>query len=274
MPTPRKNESKDDFIQRCMADDTMQQDYPDDDQRLAICHSQWDDEKASARSGYSIKAKKKTAEIWIYEDIGDGWMGGVSAKQFAKDVKAIGKVETIQVYMNSPGGVVFDGIAIYNTLKRNAARILMDIDGLAASIASLVVMAGDEIRMAKNAMMMIHDPWTVTGGTAAELREMADTMDKIKDQILGTYVDRTGSDEAMISDLMAAETWMSADEALEHGFADEITEAQKIAAHFDLSKFKNVPSDLSSKFKDAKIIYPENFKTPNRDTWERRLKIR
>ena len=197
---------------------------------------------------YKITAKGKKAEILIYEDIGDGWLGGISAKAFADDVKALGKLEEINVRINSPGGSVFDGVAMYNTLVRNQARIIVDIDGLAASIASIVAMAGDEVRMAENAMMMIHDPWIVTAGTAEELRDQADVMDKVRETLLTTYVSRSSADEATISDMMAAETWMTAADAEEVGLIDSVTAEVKMAAiaGFDLAKYKNVPEDFKA----------------------------
>jgi ATP-dependent Clp endopeptidase proteolytic subunit ClpP len=200
------------------------------------------------KKGFSIQAKgKKEVDIYIYEEIGAGWLGGISAKQFAGELKKAGDPEQINLRINSPGGSVFDGIAIYNELRRHKARVVVDIDGLAASIASVVAMAGDEIRMAENALLMIHDPWTVVGGSAAELRETADMMDKVKDSLVSTYGKQTGLEESEISDLMAAETWMSADEAMERGFISAVTEEVKLAACFGpdrLTNYKKVPPTL------------------------------
>ena len=197
------------------------------------------------RKGYQIKAKTSSAEILIYEEIGDGWMGGISAKQFAEDVKGLKNVSDINVRINSEGGSVFDGHAIYNTLKNHKARVTVDIDGLAASIASIIAMAGDEIRMAENAFMMIHDPWMVAAGTAGELRSQADVMDKVQEKLVNTYVKRTNGDAEQISAWMADETWMNAEEALERGFVDSITEETRMAAcvkHKD--RYKQVPENL------------------------------
>jgi ATP-dependent Clp protease protease subunit len=192
---------------------------------------------------FEIKAKgKDAAEVLIYEDIGEGWFGGVSAKGFADDLKALGDgIKTINVRINSAGGSVFDGVAIYNTLRKHGARIEVDIDGMALSIASVIAMAGDEIRMAENALFMIHDPWTMTWGNAGELREQADLLDKIKGTLVDTYVARSGRSAAEVSDWMAAETWMTAQEAQERGFVNSITGALKMAAKFDASRFKNPP---------------------------------
>lgn len=197
------------------------------------------------RKGYQIKAKSSSAEILIYEEIGDGWLGGISAKQFAEDVKGLKGVSDINVRINSEGGSVFDGNSIYNTLKNHKARITVDIDGLAASIASIIAMAGDEIRIAENGFMMIHDPWVVAAGTADELRNQADVMDKVQEKLVNTYVKRTNGDAEQISQWMKDETWMNAEEALERGFVDSIVEETRMAARVrNSNRYKHVPETL------------------------------
>lgn len=208
---------------------------------------------------YAIKAQNQSAEIWIYEEIGDYWGGGVSAKALAQDLKAMGPVQNILLHLNSPGGIVWDGIAIYNLLKQHQARVQVNIDGLAASIASVVAMAGDEINMADNAMMMIHDPWALTIGTAADMRAAAEQLDKIRDSILLAYLNqqkKTGpGQEERLSGMMAAETWFSAAEALDQGLITQVTGSLALAAHFDLSKFKyhKVPEIFSRTTKDNEL---------------------
>jgi len=188
----------------------------------------------------------KTGEIYLYDEIGQSFFGGgISAKQFADDLNALGKVDTLSIRMNSPGGDVFDGLAIYNTLKRHPANVIVDIDGMALSIASVIAMAGDTINMAGNAMMMIHDPWTVAAGTAEDFRAQADIMDKVKVNLAQTYASRTETDEDQIMDMMTEETWMTASEARAAGFADDVTEALDMAARFDLSRFKKAPQALA-----------------------------
>jgi ATP-dependent protease ClpP protease subunit len=188
--------------------------------------------------GFEIKAKGREAEVWIYEEIGEGWFGGLGAKRFADELKALGKLDQITVRLNSPGGDVFDGIAIYNVLKANPARVVVNIDGLAASIASIIAMAGDEINMAGNATMMIHRAWGITVGNSQDMVEMGETLAKLDGTLAGTYAKRTGMDWGEVSQMMAAETWMNSQEALDKGFVDSITEEMKLAAHFDLDKFK------------------------------------
>jgi len=201
--------------------------------------------------GFEIKAKGKEAEIWIYEEIGTGWFGGLSAKKFADDLKALGKLDKITLRLNSPGGDVFDGIAIYNILKQSPAQVTVYIDGLAASIASIIAMAGDEIYMAGNATMMIHRAWGITVGNSQDMAEMGETLAKLDGTLAGTYSKRTGIDWGEVSQMMAAETWMNADEALAKGFVDTITEEMKLAAHFDLDKFKYRHNPFTDQVEDT-----------------------
>jgi ATP-dependent Clp protease protease subunit len=207
---------------------------------------------------FFAKANGKRGEIYIYEAIGEGWYGGITAKSFSDSLKDLGKVDALDIYVNSPGGSVFDGIAIYNQIARFGGEKVIHIDGIAASIASVICMAGSEIRIADNGMMMIHDPWSVAFGTAEEMRKMADSLDKVRETILGTYVSRTEGDREKISDLMTAETWLSADEAVAQGFADKKTEAKTLkaeqAVNTMLAKFKNTPERLREQAGSAKSI--------------------
>ena len=133
-------------------------------------------------------AAKSEADILIYEEIGADWFGdGLTAKAFAEDLKALGNVDRINLFINSPGGSVFDGLAIYNQLIAHKAEVHVRIDGLAASIASVIAMAGDTIEMPENAILMIHDPFAVVMGNSEELRKMADTLEKIKAGLITAY---------------------------------------------------------------------------------------
>jgi len=198
---------------------------------------------------WNIRASsKESAEILIYEQIGAGFFeDGIGAKEFAKELKALGDIKTLTVRINSPGGSVFEGQAIYSQLKAHKAEKIVHIDGIAASIASVIAMAGDLIIMPKNATMMVHDPTGMTIGNADDMRKMAEALDTIKLGIIAAYRDKTGLSDEKISELMTDETWMSAADAVKNGFADEIDEPVKIAASFDLSifkNFKNVPATL------------------------------
>jgi ATP-dependent Clp protease protease subunit len=213
---------------------------------------------------FKIEAKAKKAEIWIYADIGETWWGdGITAKQFVDELKAAGDVDEILVHMNSAGGLVFDGVAIYSNLKKHPAAVTVEIDGLAASIASLIAMAGNTVTMAENAMMMIHQGMGLAIGTADDMRDYAAKLDKIDDMLVRTYVDNSDRTDEQIREMLAAETWMSAQEALEYGFIDAITEEQRMAAHFDLSRFKNVPKKLESAIYTVKPDYTHRNKYKN-----------
>lgn len=221
--------------------------------------------KSSTRKPYEMKAlKNDEAEIFLYDVIGDTWDGsGTTAKNFATDLKALGPVKTLNIRINSPGGSVFDGIAIHNVLRRHSARKIVTVDGIAASIASVIMMAGDEISVAANGSVMVHNPWSIAFGEAADFRKAADTLDKIRDSILSTYVDRTTTPEEQISAWMDAETWMSAEEAVDAGFADSIVEEVAIAAlaKHDLSTFRHVPEPLAKAAEMAKAEGGENDDT-------------
>jgi len=192
-------------------------------------------------------AAKKSAEMYIYDDIGDSWFGGLTAKQFKDELKDLGDVEKIALHINSYGGNVFDGVAIYNLLVNHKATVEVLIDGIAASIASVIAMAGNTIKMAENGMLMIHEAWGMAVGNADEMRRTADSLEKINETIRVTYAKRTGIDDGDLVDMMAAETWMTAQKAKEKGFIDDMQPALEMAAHYDAGKyrFKNVPDDLA-----------------------------
>jgi ATP-dependent Clp protease protease subunit len=194
-----------------------------------------------------------SADIFIYGDIVSyQWdETDTSAASFKKDLDALGDVDTINLYINSPGGNVFEGVAIHNMLKRHKAKINVHVDALAASIASVIAMAGDTIHMPKNAMLMIHNPWTFTWGNAAELRKVADDLDRIGNSVKQTYLQKAGDKliEEKLQAMLDAETWLSADEAFEHGLCDVVQEANQMAASISdelFVKYKNVPKQLKN----------------------------
>jgi len=200
----------------------------------------------------------KSAEVMIYDDIGEGWFGGISSKQFAEEIKKLGNVTDINVRINSQGGSVFDGVAIYNTLLNHPAKITVDIDSAALSIASVIAMAGDQINMASNALFMIHEPHGVFSGSSGDLRKNADLLDMVGDQIIETYNKNRGIEVETLRNWLEAETWFTASEALAAGFVDKITGEMSIAAHVDKTRFKNAPADLQNDRKVIKI--PDNAK--------------
>jgi ATP-dependent protease ClpP protease subunit len=193
------------------------------------------------KSWYEIRARSSGTEVLIYDEIG---AYGVTAKGFLADLSALPDGAPIDLRLNSPGGSVFDAVAIYNALKRHPGEITVWIDGIAASAASYIAMAGDELVMPENAFLMIHDPSGLVMGTAAEMREMADTMDKIAGSMIRGYAGRSGRAEEEIAALMAAETWFDAEAAIATGLATRMVEPVRIAASFDIASFRNAPPVL------------------------------
>lgn len=197
-----------------------------------------------ARSWFSIQAKsKKRGEIVIYDEIG---MFGITAENFRDELKALGNVDEIEMFINSPGGNVFMGFSIFNLLNRHRANIRVTIDGVAASIASYIAMAADVLVMPENSMMLIHDPFGMVIGTSKELREYAATLDNMKQSMVSAYASKSSLDRDEIEAMMSEETVMTAQEAFDKGFADVIEKPVQIAAHFDLSKFKNASKKLEA----------------------------
>lgn len=170
-----------------------------------------------------IKARgKNEAEIRIDGEIGENWFGdGLTSKSFGEQLAKLGDVQKVIVKMNSPGGAVHDGISIYNQLRNHGARIEVLVEGLAASIASIIAMSGDTIRMGTGAMMMIHSPWTFALGNADEMRQVADVLEKHEQALIDVYAKRSGEDREDIKKMLAAETWMTGPEAMDLGFCDE-----------------------------------------------------
>jgi ATP-dependent protease ClpP protease subunit len=212
-----------------------------------------------------VKAKAETAEILIHQEIGENWLGdGITSKRMAEDLSRLGDVKTIQVRINSPGGSVSDGVGIYNILRAHGARIEVVVEGLAASIASIIAMAGDSIHMGDGALMMIHSPWTLAMGSAEDMRETADVLDKFEDALIDIYAKRTGKDREELKQLLAAETWMSGDEAVAGGFATsygEDTSADATARAAAQAQFQTFstnfrrPTDLTPG-RIAAALYP------------------
>lgn len=199
------------------------------------------------RNAFFSRSKENKGEIYIYQEIGEGWYGGISADSFSKELKEIGQVDVLDIFINSPGGNVFDGIAIYNQLKRFNAKKVVHIDGLAASIASVLMLAGDEIRMAKNAQVMIHDPWGMCIGTAGDMIKSAEALSQVKETIVETYRARTRQSTDEIKMWMEAETWMLSGEAKSRGFVDFIEDEEadiNDMAFPMLKNFKNVPREI------------------------------
>jgi ATP-dependent Clp endopeptidase proteolytic subunit ClpP len=200
-----------------------------------------------SKTWFTCKLKDGAAEIALFDEIG---LWGISASDFHEDLKALGNVKDINLYIDSPGGEVMQGFNIYNMLTRHKAKIHVQIDGMAASIASVIAMAGDDIAMAENAMMMIHNPTGFVVGDSGDMRQIATVLDKMKNNIIRAYSKKTGKDDDEIAGLMDDETWMDAQEALDNGFADEISDAPVLtnrASDFNLSRFIHPPENAGTK---------------------------
>lgn len=182
------------------------------------------------------------------------WDDEVTPKQFREELDK--HTGNITVRINSPGGDVFAGVTIMNMLKDRAGGTTIIVDGLAASIASVIAMAGDKIIMNTGSMMMIHNAWTFAAGDSQELRKVADQLDKIGESIISVYADRTGLGDEELKELLDAETWMTADEAVEYGFADEAIEGKTRLSNM----VKNV-MNLSQDVQNAVLAPAMSLKT-------------
>lgn len=230
--------------------------------------------KAFIESGgkpfWSVKAADddpKIGELAIYGPVfsESWWDDEISPGKIREQLEALGDVSQIKVFVNSPGGDAFAGTTIHNILKRHSAEVVVYIDGLAASAASVIAMAGDRVIMPRNAMIMVHNPWTIALGDSKELRQVADTLDQVGETLVATYKAKTDMSRRKLLQLMEAETWMGAEMAVELGFADEIEEDKDKAASaslegqtlvmnglkVDLSWFRNPPQSLAQPARSA-----------------------
>ncbi|HID7802657.1 TPA: ClpP-like prohead protease/major capsid protein fusion protein [Proteus mirabilis] len=216
------------------------------------------------KNWFRMQAKEdQTADIYIYDEIG-GW--GISARRFTEDLISLGNLSHINLHIHSPGGEVFDGIAIYNQLKNHSATITVYIDGLAASMASVIAMVGDTVIMPKNAMMMIHKPWGVSWGDANDMREYADLLDKLENVLIPAYVAKTGKTTEEITAMLEQETWLDGDECVEHGFADKVIEPVKAMASLTskrIEEFSSMPSAIKNQITPKNTTKPTQQPQPN-----------
>lgn len=173
-----------------------------------------------------------TLELRLYDTIeGDGWFteSETSAKAIAKKLAEMPNAKEIKIYINSLGGSVMEGLGIYNQLKRHEAHKTVYIDGFACSIASVIAMAGDEVIMPKNSVMMIHNAWVVAVGNATQLRKTADDLDVINSASIQAYLDRAGDKitREKLTELLDAETYLTAEQCIEYGFADRFDDSEE-----------------------------------------------
>ncbi|MGX6466434.1 head maturation protease, ClpP-related [Leuconostoc falkenbergense] len=198
---------------------------------------------------FQMKADNGVAQIDIFGQIVSEKLFDeeTSASSFRDSLKSLGDVSTINLSINSGGGSVWDGVAIYNMLKSHKATVNVYVEGLAASIASVIAMAGDTITMRSGSMMMVHMPWTLSQGNAEEMRKTADTLEKTGDSIVDIYSERTGIPSDDIRNIMNDETWLSAEEAVEQGWATKLDQKEAVMNSVPkeiLGRFSNVPKNV------------------------------
>ena len=190
---------------------------------------------------FDVHAEAGVTDIDLYDEIG---FFGISAAEFRKRLKRI--TGDVRLRINSPGGDVFDGIAIYNDLVAHPGAVSVEVTGIAASAASLVAMAGERITIAENAFLMIHNAWILALGDRHLLGHVAGVLAQIDSALAATYAARAGIELDTVSEMMDAETWFSGAEAVEQGFADDVAVLPAPKASFDLSGFRNAPVSLKS----------------------------
>lgn len=203
---------------------------------------------SAGRFEFRAKAGKR-AEIYLYGSIGEDWFGeGITAKSFSRDLKALGDIRDIELHIDSPGGSVTDARAIYTLLVEHKANVTVMIDGYAASAASYIAMAGDDIAIAEGGFFMIHEARGLVRGTSGDMRKAATLLETISATIADTYVARTGKTKSKVLEWMADETWFTGKEAVEHGFADRVLANKQLAAHcgypLEAWNFQKVPAKL------------------------------
>jgi ATP-dependent Clp endopeptidase proteolytic subunit ClpP len=209
------------------------------------------------KTWYAISAKKADApEITVHDAIG---AFGVSGAAFDRDVKALGKVSEITVSINSPGGSLFDALAMYHSLRASGAKVTTKVVGIAASAASVVFMAGDKRVMPENTLLMVHNCMGPLMGNADEHRAFGEVLDKINTSIVTTYVARTGKSEDEVRALLDNETFLTATEAKAAGFADEVLPSLRVSASFDIEQ---LPAEVKALFAPEVDNTPESTPAP------------
>lgn len=218
-----------------------------------------------AEKKFEIRAEGDTPEIFLYDAIGDWY--GISAEAFVKTLAQFDGQDVL-LRINSPGGDVFEGRAMATAIQQHRGKVTAQIDGLAASAATYVATAAASTRISQGAFFMIHYAWTLAIGNADELETTAGLLRKVDGSIVNDYLNKTSQEEAQIREWMKAETWFTADEAVEYGFADSLLEGQSAAAnHWNLSAYNNTPAALLANRR------PEEQPQYDRALAERRLAL-
>jgi ATP-dependent Clp endopeptidase proteolytic subunit ClpP len=261
LPSPNEDESHDDWIERCMGNSNMNEEFPESDQRHAVCQSIWDEDKKDM----------KTHDIYAYGDIWNDqsdyaseW-GVVSLVDIVKQMNENKDAEEYIVHIHSRGGEVDEGFAIHDVLVASGKKITTIIEGMCYSIATIVALAGTERKMTENSNFMIHNPTGGGFGDADDMQKYADKMKEYQDKIIDFYVNKTGADRDKIVKLTEEETEMTAEEAKDLGFISEIIETIKAVAHFNINpKYKteimeNDLKDLKKEVTGLKAFFTTLF---------------
>ncbi|OAT73772.1 hypothetical protein A7K69_18040 [Parageobacillus thermoglucosidasius] len=198
------------------------------------------------------KAESNEADMYLYGSIGSGWFADISSKDVKAKLDSI-TAKIINIHINSPGGDVFESIAIHNLLKNHKATINIHIDGYAASGASVIAMAGDKIIMPKNTMMMIHKAWTIAAGNAKELRKVADDLEKIDTAVIESYTSRFVGERRELEKLLDEETWLTAAECKVLGFCDEIVDEIEIPDEENEQEETSAKEEILNKYIAASL---------------------
>lgn len=221
-----------------------------------------------ASSWYTMRAGVQvgSVDMDLFGEIG---AEGITAQQFANDLRALGDVSQINLRLNCPGGAVFEGMAIYNLLKHHKARVVGTVVALAASMGSVVLMACDERRIPANAMIMVHKPWGIQGGNAEAMRSYADQLDMFGASMIAAYTDRTGKTAEEIDGLLSAETWMTGTQAVALGFADVLLDPVEAFGQITSNRYKdfiNMPTAAQQFFApqgSTTVVPPATQVPPN-----------
>ena len=218
----------------------------------------------------TIEAKHgKSTDIHIYDEIG---VHGVTAKSFLEDLKGL-KGKDITVHINSTGGDVFQGQAIYTALKNYTGKVTVKIEGLAASMATVIALAADKIEMTANSLFMIHSPMSNVFGNKSQMRKQINALEKVESTMLNVYSKKTNLSEEKIALMLDTETWLTADEALEFGFIDEITGKVSVVAKYDMSGFVNkTPEQILKTFGNEEIKTENKMDEQTMTNWFTEIK--
>lgn len=218
------------------------------------------------------------SEVLLYDEIGPSYWGLIDASMVIDALAKIGESKDVTIRLNSPGGSVDEGIAIYNAIKRHKGAVTTVVDSLAASMASYILQAGSRRIVVDNSMVMVHNPWTIAWGDAAELRKSADVLDKYAQRMIPDYAQRSGKTDEEILAIMGEETWYAGSEAVEAGFADEVMQGRDIDPRLGTMArtFRNVPKafferrevakrdiDVTNRFPARKAVQQAAAKLPN-----------